>query len=183
LINENDILPKQIRVRSILGTVASVESQKDENFKLDDTEKDNDRFLCGIRRSYSNSQKPDTFIEEIRELWQGMDNSFYYTIRFTHLEYRSTNKISYRVAMGVISLLNFIVNRRRYEVNQWSIFTGGLSLVSFISLFFTIPQKDSQLNADTAPENLLQIQMIYKFYSLQFSTLDDSNKRTIGCYM
>jgi hypothetical protein len=126
----------------------------------------------------AHKRRKSSFLDETRDLWQRMDNSFYSTIGFTQLAYRSTNKISYVVvAMGVIFLIHSIASVYIFhKLDQWSVLSGGLSLVSFVSLFFTRPQKDIQKNTATALGNLAQIQMIYKLYSLQFASLADGKK-------
>jgi hypothetical protein len=55
----------------------------------------------------------------------------------------------------------------------FSIFSGGLSVTSFATLFFT----KSQPNITKARGNLAQIQMIYKAYCLQFDALQDFHLR------
>ena len=137
------------------------------------------RFIREIKTRYS-GRGSSTLLDETRDLWQRMDNSFYSTIGHTQMAYRSSNTISYvLVAMGIIFLIQSIALiwiRTPIEI-QWSVLLGGLSLASFVSLFFTQPQKNIQANVATALGNLAQIQMIYKLYSLQFAALADGRKK------
>jgi hypothetical protein len=142
------------------------------------------RLITKIKTKYS-GRKSSTFLDETRDLWQKMDNSFYNTIGHTQMAYRSSNKISYvLVAVGVIFLIQSIALiwvRGSIQI-QWSVLLGGLSLASFVSLFFTQPQKHIQANVATALGNLAQIQMIYKLYSMQFAALADGKKKNHVLY-
>lgn len=73
------------------------------------------------------------------------------------------------VAIGIVLISNSIVYGWYKGVTDWTLFSGGLGAVSFITLFFTRPQQ----GINTALCNLAQIQAIYKSYCLQLDAILD----------
>ena len=76
-------------------------------------------------------------------------------------------------ASAMVFLANSIAYSWIKGVDLFSLFSGGLSVASFATLFFTKPQE----NITKALGNLAQIQMIYKAYCLQFDALLDFHLR------
>ena len=72
-------------------------------------------------------------------------------------------------------MTNSIVYSWIYEIDQWSLLSGGLGITSFATLFFTKPQQ----NITRALGNLTQIQMIYRSYWLQLDTILDAHLRSV----
>jgi hypothetical protein len=90
--------------------------------------------------------------------------------------YETNKKINILlVSIGVVLLVDSIVYAWYSGINLWSLFSGGLGITSFATLFFTKPQQ----NITRALGNLTQIQMIYRSYFLQFDTILDSHLRSV----
>jgi hypothetical protein len=77
------------------------------------------------------------------------------------------------VGIGVVLISNSIAYGWTHGVNQWSLFSGGLGIISFVTLFFTKPQQ----YITNALGNLAQIQVIYKSYCLQIDAMLDYHVR------
>jgi hypothetical protein len=96
------------------------------------------------------------------------------TIKTAKAYYETNRKINIIIVIvGIIFLANSIAYTWIKGVDYFSIFSGGLSIASFATLFFTKPQE----NITRALGNLAQIQMIYKAYCLQFDALLDFHLR------
>ncbi len=104
-----------------------------------------------------------------------MDKSFYSTIGFVQRAYISTNKISYiLMGMGLVLFgVSIYFTFEKGGMSELSVITGGMSLSSIVSIFFTNQQKRISETAAKALGNLAQIQMIYKLYSLRFAEAAD----------
>jgi hypothetical protein len=91
--------------------------------------------------------------------------------------YYETNRIINLiiVSIGVILIANSIAYAWRDGTNSWSLFSGGLGIASFTTLFFTKPQQ----NITKALGNLTQIQMIYRSYCLQLDAILDAHIRSV----
>jgi hypothetical protein len=93
--------------------------------------------------------------------------------------YETNRKINLIVVgVGLVFLANAIahtwIRGADSNDNTWlSLASGGLSVATFVTLFFT----KSQENITKAFGNLTQIQMIYKAYCLQFDALLDFHLR------
>jgi hypothetical protein len=108
------------------------------------------------------------FEESIKDLLK-MAKSYYQTNRRINIII---------VGVGLAFLANAIAHTWIPGVdnkdNAWlSLASGGLSVATFVTLFFT----KSQENITKAFGNLTQIQMIYKAYCLQFDALLDFHLR------
>lgn len=77
------------------------------------------------------------------------------------------------VGIGIVLISNSIAYGWMYGVNQWTLLSGGLGIVSFVTLFFTKPQQ----YITNALGNLAQIQVIYKSYCLQLDAILDYHLR------
>jgi hypothetical protein len=90
--------------------------------------------------------------------------------------YETNRKINLLiVGIGVVLLANSIGYAWYDGTNPWSLFSGGLGITSFATLFFTKPQQ----NITKALGNLTQIQMIYRSYCSQFDTILDAHIRSV----
>lgn len=90
--------------------------------------------------------------------------------------YETNRKINLLlVCIGVVLLVDSIAYAWYSGINLWSLFSGGLGITSFATLFFTKPQQ----NITRALGNLTQIQMIYRSYCLQFDTILDAHLRSV----
>ncbi|MCZ7397739.1 MAG: hypothetical protein O8C59_04445 [Candidatus Methanoperedens sp.] len=71
--------------------------------------------------------------------WEKMDALFYRTMEIAELSYRTNRMINLIiVAIGVILVANSIAYTwYKQTADSWSLFSGGLGIVSFMSLFFT----------------------------------------------
>jgi hypothetical protein len=100
-------------------------------------------------------------------------------LRVAKSYYETNRKINLIVVgVGLVFLANAIARTWVHGVdsndNTWlSLASGGLSVATFVALFFT----KSQENITRAFGNLTQIQMIYKAYCLQFDALLDFHLR------
>lgn len=83
------------------------------------------------------------------------------------------------VGIGIVLISNSIAYGWMYGVNQWTLFSGGLGIVSFVTLFFTKPQQ----YITNALGNLAQIQVIYKSYCLQLDVILDYHLRNESAEM
>ncbi|MBI2126479.1 MAG: hypothetical protein HYU02_04085 [Thaumarchaeota archaeon] len=103
--------------------------------------------------------------------WEKMDALFYRTMEIAELSYRTNRMINLIiVAIGVILVANSIAYTwYKQTADSWSLFSGGLGIVSFMSLFFTKPQT----SINRALGNLTQLQMIYKAHARIFETISD----------
>lgn len=128
------------------------------------------------RLSIRKVAEQNSCIDEARTMWRDMDRSFYGTIGFVQRAYISTNKISYiLVGMGLVLFgASIYFTFEKGGMSELSVITGGMSLSSIVSIFFTNQQKRISETAAKALGNLAQIQMIYKLYSLQFAQAADS---------
>jgi hypothetical protein len=98
------------------------------------------------------------------------------TTKSARVYYETNRRINLLiVGTGVVLLANSIGYAWYDGTNPWSLFSGGLGISSFATLFFTKPQQ----NITRALGNLTQIQMIYRAYCLQFDTILDSHIRNV----
>lgn len=135
------------------------------------------------RKSYIETVPPQgesrTRIEErnvtktkvANEYWKRMDDMFDRTIRIAELSYQSNRIINLIVVMiGIVLIANSIAYTwYKQSADAWSLFSGGIGIVSFITLFFVKPQN----GITKALGNLAQIQMIYKAHALEFEAISD----------
>jgi hypothetical protein len=77
------------------------------------------------------------------------------------------------VGIGVVLISNSIAYSWVHGADQWTLFSGGLGIVSFVTLFFTKPQQ----YITNALGNLAQVQVIYKSYCLQLDAILDYHLR------
>ena len=101
-----------------------------------------------------------------RDYWQRMDDMFDRTIAIAENSYKTNRMINIIVVIiGIVLIANSIVYTwYKQSPDAWSLFSGGLGLVSFVTIFLTKPQ----LRITKALANLVQIQMIYKSHSLEY---------------
>jgi hypothetical protein len=106
-----------------------------------------------------------------RDYWKRMDDMFDRTIAIAENSYRTNRMINIIVVIiGIVLIANSIVYTwYKQSPDAWSLFSGGLGLVSFVTIFLTKPQ----LRITKALANLVQIQMIYKSHSLQYEAVSD----------
>lgn len=115
-------------------------------------------------------EKSDTR-KAAEQYWKRMDDVFDRTIRIAELSYETNRRINLIVVgIGIVLIANSIAYTwYKQSADAWSIFSGGLGLVSFVALFFTKPQS----YITKALGNLAQIQMVYKTHSLEFEAVSD----------
>jgi hypothetical protein len=78
------------------------------------------------------------------------------------------------VGIGIVLITNSVVYGLTHEkADAWTYLSGGLGIVSFVTLFFTKPQQ----YITNALGNLAQIQVIYKSYCLQLDAILDYHLR------
>ncbi len=153
-----------------------MQSLKDDSNELHERQSDRRRRSFLDRLSIRKVAEQTSCIDEARLMWRDMDKSFYSTIGFVQRAYISTNKISYiLVGMGLVLFgASIYFTFEGGGMSELSVITGGMSLSSIVSIFFTNQQKRISETAAKALGNLAQIQMIYKLYSLQFAEAADS---------
>jgi hypothetical protein len=100
-----------------------------------------------------------------------MDDMFDRTIAIAENSYRTNRIINIIVVIiGIVLIANSIVYTWiKQTPDAWSLFSGGLGLVSFVTIFLTKPQ----LRITKALANLVQVQMIYKSHSLEYEAISD----------
>lgn len=115
-------------------------------------------------------EKSDTR-KAAEQYWKRMDDVFDRMIRIAELSYETNRRINLIVVgIGIVLIANSIAYTwYKQSADAWSIFSGGLGLVSFVALFFTKPQS----YITKALGNLAQIQMVYKTHSLEFEAISD----------
>ena len=118
----------------------------------------------------------DPIKSERREHLERLEKACAETTKSAKGYYETNRKINILiVGIGVALLTNSIVYSWIYEIDQWSLLSGGLGITSFATLFFTKPQQ----NITRALGNLTQIQMIYRSYWLQLDTILDAHLRSV----
>lgn len=113
----------------------------------------------------------DPTIKEVKEHLDRIDKASGGTVKTARSYYETNRKINIIiVSVGIFLLANSIVYTwYKQTADTWSLFSGGLGITSFVTLFFTKPQE----NITKALGNLAQVQMICKSYCLQFDTIID----------
>jgi hypothetical protein len=118
----------------------------------------------------------DPVRKERREHLERLEKACAGTTKSARAYYETNRKINLLiVGIGVVLLANSIGYAWYDGTNPWSLFSGGLGITSFATLFFTKPQQ----NITKALGNLTQIQMIYRSYCLQFDTILDAHIRSV----
>jgi hypothetical protein len=118
----------------------------------------------------------DPVRKERREHLERLEKACAGTTKSARAYYETNRKINLLiVGIGVVLLANSIAYAWYDGTNPWSLFSGGLGITSFATLFFTKPQQ----NITKALGNLTQIQMIYRSYCLQFDTILDAHIRSV----
>src|ERR687897_1289314 len=118
----------------------------------------------------------DPIRKERRDHLERLEKACAGTTKSAKVYYETNRKINLLiVSIGVVLLANSIGYAWYDGTNPWSLFSGGLGICSFATLFFTKPQQ----NITRALGNLTQIQMIYRAYCLQFDTILDAHLRSV----
>ena len=124
-------------------------------------------------------QEENILSRKLREHLDRIDRVSAGTVKIARSYYETNRKINIVIIAVGISLLANAVGYAWYTsysggvatagagANSWSIFSGGLGMTAFATLFFLKPQG----NITKALGNLTQIQMICKSYCLQFDTI------------
>ncbi|MFZ0556528.1 MAG: hypothetical protein WAM26_14700 [Nitrososphaeraceae archaeon] len=124
-------------------------------------------------------QEENILSRKLREHLDRIDRVSAGTVKIARSYYETNRKINIVIIAVGISLLANAVGYAWYTsysggvatagagANLWSIFSGGLGMTAFATLFFLKPQG----NITKALGNLTQIQMICKSYCLQFDTI------------
>jgi hypothetical protein len=105
--------------------------------------------------------------------WDVLDDLFKKTMKIAINAYETNRIINIIiVCIGIILIINSVVYTWYHEyADSWSLFSGGLGLLSFVLVFFLNPQ----IYITNALGNLAQIQIIYKAQSLEFESMSDYN--------
>lgn len=113
----------------------------------------------------------DPTTSELKERLDRIDKASSGTVKTARSYYETNRKINIIiVSIGIILLANSIVYTWvKGTPDYWSVFSGGLGIAAFVTIFFTKPQE----NITKALGNLAQVQMICKSYCLQFDILLD----------
>ena len=121
-------------------------------------------------------EERDPIRKERKEHMERIEKACAGTTKSAKTYYETNRKINLLiVSVGVVLLANSIAYAWYDGTNPWSLFSGGLGITSFATLFFTKPQQ----NITKALGNLTQIQMIYRSYCLQFDTILDAHIRSV----
>ena len=116
----------------------------------------------------------DPIQKELSEHLDRIDKASTGTVKVARSYYETNKKINIIiVTVGIVLLANSIIYAWMHGINNWSLFSGGLGIASFVTVFFTKPQE----NITKALGNLAQIQMITKSYCLEFDTVLDYHIR------
>jgi hypothetical protein len=108
--------------------------------------------------------------KELKERLDRIDKASSGTVKTARSYYETNRKINILiVSVGIVLLANSIVYTWVKGIDYWSVFSGGLGITAFATLFFTKPQE----NITKALGNLAQVQMICKSYCLQFDIILD----------
>jgi hypothetical protein len=127
------------------------------------------------KREQKRAAEKDPINEELKEHLERIDKGSGGTLKTARSYYETNRKINIViVTVGIVLLANSLLYTwYKQNADAWSIFSGGLGITSFATLFFTKPQE----NITKALGNLAQIQMICKSYCLQFDTILDYHIR------
>ncbi len=113
---------------------------------------------------------PSTVARNAQEYWKRIDDLFYKTINHAERAFDINVKINIIVVGVGISLLvySFIYS----ALNGLDLYTtafGSLGVASFIALFYFTPQRRIQKTVG----DLVQIQMIYRTFTMQAEAIND----------
>lgn len=106
-----------------------------------------------------------------KAFWKELDDSFTNTLKSAETTYRTNLYINVVIVIiGIIFIANSIVYAWLNTSDSdklWSLFSGSIGIVSFVTLFFVKPQ----VNITTAIGNLAQLQIAYKAHTLMFESI------------
>jgi hypothetical protein len=148
------------RARSSMSAILMHRKQKDNNTNAEHNKKE---------------EQQDPIKKERLDHIQRIEKACSGTIKSAGIYYETNRKINLIIVTVGIVLLGNSIGYTWYKQtpDAWSLFSGGLGITSFATLFFTKPQQ----NITKALGNLAQIQMIYRSYCLQFDTILDAHIR------
>ncbi len=111
---------------------------------------------------------------EARKFWDQLDKIFFDTLKIAEITFKTNRVVNIIIVIiGILLIINSIAYTwYKNEVDAWSIFSGGIGILAFLTNFFFKPQ--DQINK--ALSNLAQIQMIYKMHALEFESIADYDR-------
>jgi len=103
--------------------------------------------------------------------WNQMDDVLFRIMKIAENYYQINRKINLIIVIIGIVLLSNSIGYTWYKqaADAWSLFSGGIGIAAFMTLFFKNPQEA----ITKALGNLAQIQMIYKSHASEFETIRD----------
>ena len=109
--------------------------------------------------------------ERSRAYWREMDDSVFRVMKIAETTFQTNKKINLIIVIiGIVLLANSIGYAwYKQTADAWSLFSGGIGMVAFMTLFFKNPQESITKSLG----NLVQIQMIYKSQAAEFETIRD----------
>lgn len=119
----------------------------------------------------STSVSPDPSNTRGIEYWRDMDKSVFRIMKIAETAFQTNRKINIIIVIiGIVLLANSIgYTWYKQTADAWSLFSGGIGIVAFMTLFFKNPQESITKSLG----NLAQIQMIFKSHATEFETIRD----------
>jgi hypothetical protein len=113
---------------------------------------------------------PSSAARSAKEYWKRIDDLFYETINHAERAFDINVKINIIVVGVGISLLAYsIIYSALNSLDIFSTAFGSLGVASFIALFYFTPQNKIQKTVG----DLVQIQMIYRTFTMQAEAIND----------
>lgn len=103
--------------------------------------------------------------------WQKNDELVFRVMKIAETTFQTNKKINLIIVIiGIVLLANSIgYTWHKQTADAWSLFSGGIGMVAFMTLFFKNPQEAITKSLG----NLVEIQMIYKSQAAEFETIRD----------
>ena len=132
------------------------------------------KSLCKKGEKRTTTTELDGFKKSRQEHFDRIERESVRIMKTAALSYETNRVINLIVVgIGILLISNSVAYGWVKGMDQWTLFSGGLGVVSFVTLFFTKPQQ----YITNALGNLAQIQVIYKSYCLELDAILDYHLR------
>lgn len=122
-------------------------------------------------RDFKATAEPPRGTDAGDRYWRQNDELVFRVMKIAETTFQTNRKINIIIVIiGIVLLANSIgYTWYKQTADAWSLFSGGIGIVSFMTLFFKNPQEA----ITKALGNLAEIQMIYKSHAAEFETIRD----------
>lgn len=110
-------------------------------------------------------------VNAAKEYWRKMDDQLFRMMSIAEKSYQTNRRINIIVVIiGIVLIANSIGYAwYKQSADAWTLFSGGIGIVAFATLFFKNPQEAITKSLS----NLAEIEMIYKSHAAEFETIRD----------